>query len=68
MTVPPVSEEELMRELNTGALSHPLLPFTVTRLALCLLAVLHATGVPGAIAFRQFCADRDRQDRSKTGR
>lgn len=63
MPIPPVTEEEFNRELNSGALSHPFAPFAITRLSLCLWHVLQLTGEAGARAFREHCAERDRHDR-----
>jgi len=56
-----MSTEEFNRLLN-GPLSHPLVPFTITRLSLALAAVVEATGKRGAEALRSHCAARDARD------
>jgi hypothetical protein len=49
-------------EYLQGALSHPMPMFQITRLALCLKAVVEAGGHKAEIALKQWCAEHDRQD------
>lgn len=53
---------ERFNELLNGPLSHPLVAFTVTRLALALRAVVEATGIAGEKALEMHCAEREQQD------
>jgi len=50
-------------ELLEGPLSHPLIPFQITRLVLALRAVLDATGEAGEAALEAYCRQRDADDR-----
>lgn len=53
--------DERFNELLNGPLSHPLIPFRLTRLLLALRAVVESC--PEAErAFEQHCTDRERQD------
>lgn len=54
---------ERFNELLNGPLAHPMGPFTITRLALALRAVVEATGEAGEKALEEHCRDRDEQDR-----
>jgi hypothetical protein len=53
---------ERFNELLNGPLSGPLLPFTITRLALALRAVIDATGEPGELALEAYCCEREAED------
>lgn len=54
-------DDEFNAILNHGALAHPMFPFRLSRLAMCLRYVIES--VPGAdAAFRRWCRERDRQD------
>jgi len=55
---------ERFNELLEGPLHHHLIPFTLTRLALALRAVVEATGAAGDKALEDFCVDRDARDQS----
>jgi hypothetical protein len=55
--------DERFNELLNGPLAHPLVPFTITRLALALRSVVEATGEAGERALEDHCADREAQDR-----
>lgn len=55
---------ERFNTLLAGPLSHPLVPFRLTRLAHALLGVVQATGAAGARALEAHCAARDQRDRS----
>ena len=57
--------DERFNELLNGPLSHPLLPFRFSRLAMALRAVVEATGKAGEDALEQYCADREESDRIK---
>lgn len=59
--------EERFNTLLNGPLSHPLLPFTITRLALALRSVVEATGQAGEDALEAYCAGREDQDRRNAG-
>ena len=48
--------------LLNGPLSHPVVPFTITRLILALRAVVEATGAAGEAALEEHCALREAQD------
>lgn len=54
--------DERFDELVNGPLSHPLLPFAITRLALALRHVVEATGRAGEQALEQHCAERQSAD------
>jgi hypothetical protein len=54
--------DERFNELLQGPLSHPLVPFAITRLALALRAVVMATGEAGDRALEAHCAARQDQD------
>lgn len=53
---------ERFNQLLQGPLAHPLVPFTITRLALALRSVVEATGKAGEDALERHCADREAQD------
>ncbi len=53
---------ERFYELLNGPLHHDLIPFTITRLALALRAVVEACGDAGAHALEDYCAARQEQD------
>lgn len=53
---------ERFNELLSGALSHPMPQFTMTRLALALKAVVDATGEAGERALEDHCRARQEQD------
>lgn len=55
--------DQRFHELLNGPLSHPLMPFRVTRLALALAAVVRATGEAGERALEQHCREREEQDK-----
>lgn len=57
----PMSTERF-NELLNGPLSHPLVPFAITRLALALRAVIDATGPAGVKALEDHCLGRELQD------
>lgn len=61
-----MSDEEFQRLVN-GPLSHPMIPFRISRLVLALADVVSATGDAGAEALRRHCMGRARQDLSKGG-
>lgn len=58
--------DERFNQLLNGPLSHPLVPFTITRLAMALRAVVEATGEAGDRALEQYCAEREAQDQDVT--
>lgn len=49
-------------ELIAGPLSHPLIPFRITRLMLALRAVVEATGDAGDAALEAFARQREELD------
>ena len=53
---------ERFNELLNGALDHPMIPFTLTRLVLALRAVVDATGNAGEDALEAYCRMREQQD------
>lgn len=53
---------EEFNQLLEGPLSHPMIPFQITRLTLALAAVVQATGKQGADALRSYCAGREERD------
>lgn len=58
-----MSDDEFNREINQGALAHPLLTFQLSRALMCLRSIIES--VPGAEdAFRRWCSGRDAQDRA----
>ena len=58
--------DERFNELLNGPLSHPLMPFVITRLATALRAVVEATGEDGDEALERFCAGREELDNLRT--
>lgn len=54
--------DERFLTLVNGPLSHPLVPFTITRLVQALRYVVEVTGADGARALEAHCAERERQD------
>jgi len=56
-------KSERFNELLNGPLYHPMVGFTITRLALALRAVVEATGEAGEKALEEHCAARERRDR-----
>lgn len=58
-----MSEEEFNKLLN-GPLSHSMIPFRITRLAMALMHVVQETGEKGAEALREFCDAREAKDQS----
>jgi hypothetical protein len=55
--------DERFNELINGPLSHPIVMFHVTRMALALRAVVEATGEAGDRALEEHCRDRSERDR-----
>lgn len=55
--------QKRFNELLSGPLYHPMVGFTLTRLALALRAVVEATGEAGERALEEHCAARERQDK-----
>ena len=55
-------KNQRFEQLLNGALSHPLLPFRLTRLALALKFVVDECGAKGEQALESWCAARDAQD------
>ncbi len=56
--------DERFNELLAGPLYHPMVPFTITRLALALRHVIEATGEQGEAALEAHCAALEKQDES----
>lgn len=50
-------------ELINGPLSHPMIPFRLTRLILALRTVVETTGDAGERALEEYCAAREDEDR-----
>lgn len=53
---------ERFNELINGPLSHPLIPFQISRLTLALAEVVNATGEAGERALEAHCKARQEQD------
>lgn len=58
---------ERFNQLLNGPLHHPLVSFTLTRLALALREVVEATGQAGEDALERHCAEREADDNRKAG-
>jgi hypothetical protein len=54
--------DEHFTELLNGPLSHPIAPFTISRLVMALRYVLERTGKAGADALDEYCRERQAQD------
>ncbi len=55
-------DKKRFNELLHGPLSHPMPMFTITRLALALMAVVEATGEAGERALEAHCHARELRD------
>jgi hypothetical protein len=55
--------DERFNELVNGPLSHPIVMFKVTRMALALRYVVEATGEAGDRALEEHCQERNERDR-----
>jgi hypothetical protein len=62
-----MTEDRFNYLMNEGALSHQLLPFRITRLALALKYVVDGCGKQGSDLLEAWCQARDEQDRHNTG-
>lgn len=56
-------KDDRFNELINGPLSHPMMPFTISRLALALRDVVERTGEAGERALEEHCRMREEQDR-----
>lgn len=54
--------DKRFNELLSGPLHHPMIVFSITRLALALRAVVEATREAGEKALEEYCAARQQQD------
>ena len=61
----PQMTQKRFNELLHGALSHPLVGFSLTRLSLALWYVVAMTGETGAAALEDWCKDREEEDRTE---
>lgn len=57
--------DKRFEELVNGPLSHPMIPFKLTRLMLALRAVVEMTGQAGEDALEAYCRDREAEDRRR---
>lgn len=60
--------DQRFNELLNGALSHQLMPFRITRLALALRFVVDHCGEKGEQALESWCTLRDAEDFAQDGR